>query len=159
MACVTWCDTRDGEIPPKSDPDSELVAVELVAHLTNYAYDQLLKAFTLEQPTLPAVSFWVSAHSTESDATTPGTELSGNGYSRYQVSFTRASELIRYNGSRVNSPLASGSAWNIMSFGIWDAQTDGNRWAFGNIGGTLTIDVSEAISHPAETGIVITGVV
>lgn len=92
--------------------------------------------------------------STAGSDSAAGTELSGNGYSRGQMSMAAASGGSKANDAPIVFGPVSGSDWlTIVGFAIYDAPTGGNRlWHFTLAGGdqrqpkvgdTYTVDTGD----------------
>ena len=87
-----------------------------------------------------------------------GTELSGNGYTRssgiakgdsswtYTASTFIAASTIT-NAAAISFPAASGSAWTVNCFGIYDASSGGNLLYWGPVtGAPVTVSVGATAS-------------
>lgn len=143
MACVNWCDF-EGTIPQKPEtPITNAWSIEL-STFSNYARNQILGIFEGTTPNVPS-QFYVAAHSTACSAATPGTELTGDGYARFAITFERVSDIKRWNPTEAASALATPNPWSVVSLSIWDQLTAGNYWAFGNLSSTLTVAVNQSI--------------
>lgn len=152
MSCVNWCNF-EGTIPPKTDsPISNAWEIEL-STFSNYARNQILGIFEGTTPNVPT-QFYVAAHSTACTAAAPGTELTGDNYERFAITFERVSDIKRWNPEEVSSVAATPNSWTVLSLSIWDAQTGGNYWAFGNLTSSLTVATNSAIVLQANRVIV-----
>jgi hypothetical protein len=143
MACTTWC---DGKIPTKPDPDSLLDDWTVnVSDLSNYLVQGILsKCFLGGEFTFPT-EYWLACHSTTSDETAAGTELSGSNYARLQVTFTTNSNVRKIENSNVITSAAASAQWSdIYSLTLWDQSTGGNYLAYGNLQTYLTIPINKA---------------
>lgn len=101
--------------------------------ITTYLSNKLLDSAVANVSYSTPESVYLSLHSTLSNATVAGTELSGNGYARQEITFGSAS-----NGSIIATAnvtfTASGANWdNAVSSGIYDNLTGGNMLFFYNI--------------------------
>ena len=152
MSCVTWCD-YEGTPPPKTDPDAVLCRWTMNMNtFSNWFINQLLGTLSGVAPVLPA-QLYVAAAVTASTKSTPGTELTAAGYARMPISFTRVSDIQRWNPSDVTFPNASEEWANIASLQLWDDANpgQGNYYAFGNMTTAFTIPVNKTIKLPANT--------
>ena len=150
MSCVTWCQ-YDGVIPDKIDPDSDLEEWAIViATLSNWAHNNLLKAFETDTPYIPT-QFYFAVMTTASDVDNPGTELTLGGYARVPASFERVSNIQRWNVSSVTTPAASVEWPTIAGFTLWDDANigGGNYWGYGNVDEAFSVAVGDAIKWQA----------
>ena len=149
MSCVSWCD-YDGELPDKVDPDSRLVSWEVtLGTFSDWFRDQALGILEYQTPVIPT-QLYVAAHSTASDPTAAGTELSGDNYFRTPITFERVSDIQVRNAAPATTQLATGDWENILSFSLWDDPTGGNFYAFGNLVQPLAITAGRGIQFPAQ---------
>ena len=149
MACVDWC-TYSGGVPTKEDPESLLQKWEIdLSTFSNWFRNEVLGIFEGETPEVPT-QFYVACHSTVCSASTPGTELSGDGYTRTAITFERVSDIKRWNPTGVSTPAATADWPNVVSFSIWDSATGGNYYAFGNLVEPISVTSSKAITWSAE---------
>ena len=115
----------------------------MTQYLENKVLDGTLKATTYTAP----ANVYMSLYSTTNTATTPGTELSGNNYSRQAVLFNTAAAGISTGNATVTFS-ATGNNWPaVVSAGIMDASTSGNMLYYTSItpkvvaaGDTLVFD-------------------
>jgi len=155
VSCVNWCH-YSGTIPEKDDPDSKLNTWSIIlATLSNYARNELLKVFEKQAPTIPT-QFYIAVNSTVSNSATPGTELSGDGYARVPVTFNRVSDIQRWNPADVTTPAASAEWPTVASFTIWDDANPGggNYWAYGNVTTAFSVTSGDLIKFPANRVII-----
>ncbi len=85
---------------------------------SNYYIEQILKSFLLELPTVPT-QLSISAHSTAGSSIGPGTELSGDGYTRTDVALVRATDRQYINTVAVASSNAT-DTWPVLSYSLYD---------------------------------------
>ena len=155
MSCnVTWCNFV-GDLPDKEDPTSQFVQWEIsLGTFSNWLNQQILLTwFEQQAPTLPT-QLYVGLHTTASDANNPGTELSGDGYTRTPVSFTNISQVQSWNPTLWSSSTATADWPGIVSLTLWDAQTGGNYYAFGNMSGSVDIVAGGSAKIPANKMVV-----
>ena len=74
-----------------------------------------------------------------------GTELSGNNYTRKEVTFSAASSGATTNSGTVEFNAATGSWGNVSHFGIFDASTSGNRLIHGAFSVSKTITTGDIL--------------
>lgn len=72
-------------------------------------------------------------------------EPSGNGYARVQTAgsdwtvATNAAPSLVENSSKITFPSSTGSWGTVIGFGLYDAASGGNLWAFGSLDQNRTI--------------------
>jgi len=155
MSCVTWCD-YEGPLPEKTDPDSQLEQWEInLSTFSNWFRNEILGMLSGETPTFQASgTYYIACHTTTSSSIAPGTELTGKNYSRSAITFTRVSDIKRWNPTTVVSAVAT-EAWDdILSFTLWDSPTGGNYYAFGNLTEALSVEAGKGVQWPQEKVIV-----
>ena len=74
-----------------------------------------------------------------------GPELSGNNYTRKEVTFSAASSGATTNSGTVEFNAATGSWGNVSHFGIFDASTSGNLLIHGAFSGSKTITTGDIL--------------
>lgn len=74
-----------------------------------------------------------------------GTELSGNNYTRKEVTFSAASSGATTNSGTVEFNAATGSWGNVSHFGIFDASTSGNLLIHGAFSVSKTITTGDIL--------------
>lgn len=156
MSCVTWCNYDAPISQDKKDPESQLCVWSVsLATFSNWFRDEVLGVFEGNTPTIPS-ALYVAIHSTDSTSSTPGTELSGDGYSRTLITFERVSDIQRWNSSDVITSAATAQWPNVASYSIWDSATigGGNYYAYGNLVTEYSVDSGKAVKFPANKVIV-----
>ena len=101
--------------------------------MTTYLENALLEG-TLRGNTFTApANVWMSLYSTQNTPGTAGTELTGNGYARQQVTFSAAASGEITSNAAVTFT-ASGNNWPLaVSAAIMSANTGGNMLYYYNI--------------------------
>lgn len=153
--CVTWCDYA-GIIPDKIDPDSQLGEWSIIlATFSNWFRNEILGILEGNTPVIPP-QLYIAVHSTVSNSTAAGTELSGDGYARVPVNFERVSDIQRWNAADVTTPAASAEWPNVASFTLWDDANigGGNYYAYGNLAGAISVPATKAVQWQANRIIV-----
>lgn len=115
----------------------------MTQYLENKVLDGTLKATTYTAP----ANVYMSLYTTTNTATTPGTELSGNNYSRQLVTFATANAGISTGNANVTFS-ATGNNWpTVVSAAIMDASSSGNMLYYTSVtpktvvaGDTLVFD-------------------
>ena len=97
-------------------------------YLENKLLNATLNATTYTSPT----TVYLALYSTTGNATTAGTELTGNGYSRQTVAFSTATVGSVTNTGNVTFS-ATGNSWTALSSAVVDASSSGNVLYFVNI--------------------------
>ena len=99
---------------------------------SQYLENKLLNA-TLNNTTYTSpATVYLALYSTTGNATTAGTELTGNGYSRQSVAFSTSTTGTTTNTGNVTFN-ATGNSWTAYSSAIVDASSGGNVLYFYNI--------------------------
>ena len=92
-------------------------------YLETKLYDHVLRAI----PYTPPATLWVSLWSTDPTDAGSGSELSGSGYIRAQVTFGAPSGGAGVNTNPVQFTNSTGTPWASAGyFGVHDAQSGGN---------------------------------
>lgn len=120
--------------------------------ITNYLRNKMLEATLANVAYTTPTTVYMSLHSTHSNVTTAGTELSGNNYSRQSITFGTATNGKIASTANVSFS-ASGGDWNTaVSSGIYDASSGGNMLYFSAIvpktlpnGETLTVVAGDIV--------------
>lgn len=154
MPCISWCQYSE-VIPDDTDPDSRIGTWSVnLATFSDWFDNQILGITRGVTPTVPA-AMYVAFHSTVCSKATPGTELSGNNYSRTLIAFTRVSDIKEWNATQFSGPATSAEiTWRSVS--LWDSATigAGNYYAFANLAADTTLPINQAIIVPAQKFIV-----
>lgn len=100
----------------------------------------------------PATLYVALFTATPSDAG-GGTECSGGSYARVAVTnnatnFPAASGGAKANGTAIEFPQATASWGTVTQFGIFDAATDGNLLAWGDLTASKAVGDGDTISFP-----------
>ena len=147
MSCISWCNYT-GKIRPDKEPDSQLSRWEVIlATLSNYGTNQLLKTFDADVSNLDVpTQFYVQACSTLCTRALVGTPITS--YARVPITFTRVSDIQRWNPTTVYGGTASGDI-DILSYALYDAAVDGNYWAYGNLAAQYTLSAGQVLTFEA----------
>lgn len=86
--------------------------------------------------------------------TSPGTEVSGNGYSRVVIannvtSFPATTTQIKTNGSDLAFPIASAQQGQITTVVFWDAPSGGNPWLWFPLTSSMLVATNKGLVIPA----------
>lgn len=106
--------------------------------LTNFSEPKILdQMFGQTAPSIPATYFF-ALFTTAPTASTAGTEVTGGSYARVSVTnnttnFPATSGQNKTNGTAINWPISTGAWGTVVAWGIYDASTGGNLWAYGGI--------------------------
>ena len=101
----------------------------MTTYLENALLDATLKATTYTSP----ANVYMALYSTTNSQATPGTELTGNGYSRQLAPFATGAALGIIQNTGNVSFTASGGDWTTaVSAAILDASTSGNMLYYNN---------------------------
>lgn len=100
---------------------------------TNYLANKLLEGSVKGTTYTAPANVYMALFSTINSVSTPGTEISGNNYSRQEVTFSAAANGT-ISSNAVVSFSATGNAWpTVVSAAIMDASTSGNMLYFYNL--------------------------
>ena len=95
--------------------------------LTNYGEDKLLTLFKDEGP------YYLALFTAAPGETGGGTEVTGGGYARRQVTFGTPSSGRMSNSAAIEFPTASASWGTAVAWGLFDASSGGNLVWYGSI--------------------------
>jgi hypothetical protein len=115
--------------------------------MTNYLQNAVLNASLRNVTYTQTANVYSALYSVAPTASTSGTEITGNGYSRQLTTFASANAGVCTSNVAVNFT-ATGNAYpTVVAFGVVDASTSGNILYYKNItgrnvkaGDTLTFD-------------------
>jgi len=93
----------------------------------------------------PSSAVYVALYTTDPGPNDSGTEVSGNGYQRVQVTFGPPSNRQISNSADVTFPEATGSWGTISYVGIKDAATGGNLLAYGAVTNPKAVDAGDQV--------------
>jgi|TARA_Y100000592_G_C5459070_1_gene312979 hypothetical protein len=116
-------------------------------YLENKLLDHTLGSSAFSQPSNLYIGL---STGTFADANS-GTELSGNGYARKQVTFGTASSGSITNSGAVEFDTATGTQGSISHFGIFDASSGGNLLFHGSFTSAKTIENGDQFKIPASS--------
>lgn len=101
--------------------------------ISNYLSNKVLEASLANVSYTTPTTVYLSLHSTQCNASTAGTELSGNNYSRQAATFGTASSGEISTTANI-SFTANGGDWSsAVSSALYDNSTGGNMLYFTNI--------------------------
>jgi hypothetical protein len=104
--------------------------------------------------TSPA-SVWLALFSVAPTESAAGTELTGNGYARKQITFAAPSGGAVANSADIVFGPATGGGWSAaIAVGIFDASTAGTLIAYKTIT-SVTVALGEELKFPATTGLTV----
>jgi len=101
--------------------------------ISNYLANAMINATVRNTAYSSPANVWVGLYSTAPTASTAGTELSGNGYSRQNVTFSAPSAGVANSNVSVTFS-ATGNNWQpVVATAILDKSTAGNILWFSTI--------------------------
>lgn len=120
-------------------PSGEITITVSTGALTTYAANGFLDRMFRNQA-FTVSNNYVSLHTATSSDGTPGTEVSGTGYSRVEIhenggsspAWSTVSGGAVSNGAAVSFGAPGGSWGTVVSMGIYDAASSGNQLLYGN---------------------------
>jgi len=102
----------------------------------------LLTTSSATRPTTWYIGLFLTGNApTDSSA---GTELSGNGYTRKQVTFT-VSGNVASNNAVITFPTATGAWGTVASAAVFDASSGGNLICYNNLSNSKDIQSSDIL--------------
>jgi hypothetical protein len=136
-----------------------------MAAMTDYLENKLIDQLFRGQAAPTTTSLYVALFTTAPTDSTPGTEPSGNGYTRVLV----ASALLNWAGTQsagsttassgasgttsnngsLTFPTPTGTWGTVTHFGIFDAATTGNMLFHGSLTISKTINQDDTVAFPA----------
>lgn len=139
--------------------------------MTNYLRNKIVDWYHRQVSFTPPTSHWIALVTSTPNAGTAGTEVSGTGYARQQITLSTTSMASTGGDTTTTNPSAgttgktsnnaavnfgtAGSAWGtVVAWEAYDASTGGNRLHFGNLvdsGGAAaprSIATSDPVNFP-----------
>lgn len=104
-------------------------------YLENKIIDHVLRNVALTSP----ASVWCALYTVDPSDAGGGTELSGNGYVRKEITFGAGSDGHTDNTIEIAFPQATASWGTVVAIGVFDAETVGNLLYWGGL------DVDKAV--------------
>ena len=116
----------------------------MTTYLENAVLNATLKGTTYTSP----ANVYMALYSTTNSQGTPGTELTGNGYSRQAVPFaTSASGGIIQNTGNATFTASGGDWTTAVSAAVMDASSAGNMLYFNNSMSTQTVQNGQSLTY------------
>lgn len=97
-----------------------------MSHMTDYLENAIANAVVGTASYTSPTNVYLALYTTAPTDSTSGTEVSGNGYSRQQISFGNPSNGIVSNTANVSFTASTGNQFSAVACGITDASTAGN---------------------------------
>ena len=112
-----------------------------MAQMSDYLKDKLINGVFRATPYSPATNIYVALYSNDPTSGDTGTELSGSGYARVQVTFDAPATG---SGTSVNSgditfPTATADWTTITHVGIRDSDSGGNLLTFKELSSPIDV--------------------
>ena len=104
-------------------------------YLENEILDHILSVGSFTMPANIYVGLSTGSFSDDNS----GTELSGSGYTRKEITFAAASSASSASNATVTFPTATGSWGAVSHWGIFDASSSGNLLVHGAFASSKTI--------------------
>jgi hypothetical protein len=106
--------------------------------LTNYSIPKVLDAIFGASAIGTPATFYAALFTTAPTASSAGVEVTGGSYARVSITnnstnFPNTSAQIKSNGTAINWPVSTGAWGTVVAWGLYDASTAGNLWAYGSI--------------------------
>lgn len=114
--------------------------------MSNYLSNALANAVVRNVSYTSPANVYVALYSTAPTVSTAGTELTGNGYSRQNVTFSAPSSGAANSNVAVTFGPATGNAWPAaIAMSVTDASTGGNILYFKSISPQI-VDVGDSLT-------------
>lgn len=122
---------------------------------SDYVENKMLDAILGTGFTKPAAVYMALFTSYPTDAGT-GTEVSGNGYARVDVTalWAAASGGQKKNSGAINFPAASGSWGTITHWALFTASSGGNMLFYGELSAPATTIVGTVLQFPVDSVVI-----
>jgi acyl-coenzyme A synthetase/AMP-(fatty) acid ligase len=114
-------------------------------YLENALLNHILRNTAMTSPSEVYVALFTSA----TTGAGGGTEVSGGGYARQQVSFNAPSNGSVTNSADVTFPEATADWGTISHFAIYDAATNGNMLFHGALDTAKNVNTGDVFKFPA----------
>jgi hypothetical protein len=116
----------------------------MTTYLENALLNATLKGTTYTSP----ANVYMALFSTTNTQGTPGTELTGNGYSRPSVPFATSAALGIIQNTGNATFTATGNTWSTaVSAAIMDASSSGNMLYFNNSMPAQTVQAGQTLTY------------
>jgi hypothetical protein len=113
--------------------------------MTNFLANSMANATLRNTSYTSPANVYCALYSTAPTASTAGTELTGNGYSRQLTTFSAPSAGVAASNVAVTFGAASGNNWPaVVAIAVVDASTSGNILYFNNIA-TRLINIGDSL--------------
>lgn len=113
-------------------------------YLRNKLYDH---TFARASYTMPA-SVWIALYTSDPTAADVGTEVSGGGYARKQLTMGAPANGVGENSAPVSFGTASANWGTITHMGIRDASSGGNLLYYGPLTVNKTVNTGDTFDFP-----------
>ena len=119
-----------------------------MAGLSHYMTEQVLDGIFNGGTITPPTEMWFALYNTNPAAANTGTEVSGGGYARVQITDMTAADLVSAkmtvaNSADVQMAAASGNWTTANYWAILDAETGGNLWVFAPLLAAANVTVGQ----------------
>ncbi|WP_026487646.1 phage tail fiber protein [Caldanaerobius polysaccharolyticus] len=119
-----------------------------MAAISTYLANKLLDHTLRNVAYTPPTTVYVALYTSNPGAGDTGTEVSGGGYARQQITFNVASGGQITNNADVVFPVATASWGTVTHIGIRDAAAGGNLLYYMPLDVTKTIDAGDQLKIP-----------
>lgn len=96
-----------------------------MSEMSNYLENALINA-TIRNTSYTSTTVYLGLYTSDPTDADTGTEVTGNGYARQEITFGAPSNGVSTNSAAINFPQATGSWGTVAYVGIRDASTAGN---------------------------------
>lgn len=120
-----------------------------MAAISTYLANKLLDHTLRNVSYTPPTAVYVALYKSNPTAADTGTEVSGGGYARQQITFNASSSGQITNNADVVFPTATASWGTVTHVGIRDASSGGNLLYYMPLDVQKTIDAGDQLKIPA----------
>lgn len=120
-----------------------------VGAFSNYLENQVMNHILRNIPYTSPAAVYVALYTSDPTADNTGTEVSGGGYARQQVTFGAPTDGVVSNTADINFPVATADWGTITHAAIFDAATGGNMLIYGPLNAAKTISAGDQYRIPA----------
>ena len=97
-----------------------------MANMTNYLENALANAVVGTASYTSPANVYLALYTVAPTESTAGTEVSGNGYARQQITFGNPVDGVVTNTANVSFTASAGNSFNALAYAVTDASTSGN---------------------------------
>ena len=120
-----------------------------MSNMTNYLENAIANAVVGTASYTSPANVYLSLYTVAPTESTSGTEVSGNGYSRQEITFGNPTDGVVSSTANVTFTASAGNSFSAVAYGVTDASTAGNILFYKN---TATVEATDTESLVFQTG-------